>query len=209
MVEAVPQAEAFPTGENDRTRKCFGLCELYEAQRRPAGVNKNPANSLGEKELAPQQYHFQPVSPWPRRAAVPEATRPDRFQTGEMVLRPGTQATRKSCIMNKITSTETLSRSSDQPHGATCARVFRPDAEIDLVDRARLIWTSPLTRPKKDLASTGLRPAHPGSRARNATTVFGLWTCTFLSDIGEAAVQIKQRPSSLIAAATGALRIWK
>ena len=59
MVEAVPQAEAFPTGENDRTRKCFGLCELYGAQQCRDGVNKNPAKSLGEKELAPR-HGFEP-----------------------------------------------------------------------------------------------------------------------------------------------------
>jgi len=55
MVEAVPQAEALPTGENGRTRKCFGLCEICEAQHGHAGVNKNPAKSLGEKELAPHE----------------------------------------------------------------------------------------------------------------------------------------------------------
>jgi hypothetical protein len=52
MVEAVPQSEAFPTGENDRTRKCFGMCEIYEVHHRRDGVNKKPANSLGKKELA-------------------------------------------------------------------------------------------------------------------------------------------------------------
>jgi hypothetical protein len=56
MVEAVPHAEAFPTGENDENRKCFGLCELYEAQHCREGVNKNRAKSLGEKELAPQDF---------------------------------------------------------------------------------------------------------------------------------------------------------
>jgi hypothetical protein len=53
MIEAAPHGEAFPTGENDETRKCFGLCELYEAQHWCAGVNKNPANSLGERSWLP------------------------------------------------------------------------------------------------------------------------------------------------------------
>ena len=63
MVEAVPQAEAFPTGENDRTRKCFGLCEICEAHHRRDSVNKNPANSLGEKELAPHKTRYKTTSP--------------------------------------------------------------------------------------------------------------------------------------------------
>jgi hypothetical protein len=58
MVEAAPQGEAFPTGENDRTRKCFGLCEIYGAQQYRDGVNKNSAKSLGEKELAPRRGRF-------------------------------------------------------------------------------------------------------------------------------------------------------
>ena len=49
VVEAVPQAEAFPTGENDRTRKCFGLCELYGAQHCRDGVNNPPGSLIGIK----------------------------------------------------------------------------------------------------------------------------------------------------------------
>jgi hypothetical protein len=45
--------------ENDETRKYFDLCELYGAQHWRAGVNKNPANSLGEKVLAPR-HGFEP-----------------------------------------------------------------------------------------------------------------------------------------------------
>ena len=40
MVEAAPQGKAFPTGENDETRKCFGVCEIYGAHHRRGGVNK-------------------------------------------------------------------------------------------------------------------------------------------------------------------------
>jgi hypothetical protein len=54
MVEAAPQGEAFPTGENRGTRKWFGVCEICEAHNRHAGVNKNQPNSLGENDLAPR-----------------------------------------------------------------------------------------------------------------------------------------------------------
>jgi hypothetical protein len=59
MVEAVPQGEAFPTGENGGTWKWFGVCEIFEDDPRRDGVNKNSPNSLGEKELAPR-HGFEP-----------------------------------------------------------------------------------------------------------------------------------------------------
>jgi hypothetical protein len=52
MVEAVPQGEALPTGENGGTRKWFGVCEICEDGQPRDAVNKNVTNSLGEKELA-------------------------------------------------------------------------------------------------------------------------------------------------------------
>src|SRR5512144_3240757 len=70
MVEAVPQAEAFPTGENGGTRKWFGLCEICAAQHGHAGVNKNPAKSLGENEVAPR-HGFEPRFTAPKAAVLP------------------------------------------------------------------------------------------------------------------------------------------
>ena len=70
MVEAAPQGEAFPTGENDENRKCFGLCEIYGAQHCRDGVNKNPAKSLGKKELAPR-HGFEPRFTAPKAAVLP------------------------------------------------------------------------------------------------------------------------------------------
>jgi hypothetical protein len=52
MVEAAPQGEAFPTGENGGTWKWFGVCEICETHHRRDGVNNNPPDSLGEKKLA-------------------------------------------------------------------------------------------------------------------------------------------------------------
>jgi hypothetical protein len=62
MVEAAPQGEAFPTGENGGTRKWFGVCEICRDDSARDGVNKNRPNSLGENELAPQKDEFHTTS---------------------------------------------------------------------------------------------------------------------------------------------------
>jgi hypothetical protein len=54
MVEAAPQGEAFPTGENGGTWKWFGVCEICEDDPRREGVNKNPPNSLGKGVGSPK-----------------------------------------------------------------------------------------------------------------------------------------------------------
>ena len=70
MVEAAPQGEAFPTGENGGTWKWFGVCEICVDDPRRDGVNKNPSNSLGEKELAPR-HGFEPRFTAPKAAVLP------------------------------------------------------------------------------------------------------------------------------------------
>ena len=70
MVEAAPQGEAFPTGENGGTWKWFGVCEICEDGQPRDAVNKNPANSLGKKELAPR-HGFEPRFTAPKAAVLP------------------------------------------------------------------------------------------------------------------------------------------